>query len=186
MDKNLLVRSAKFTGRILKHKFWVGYYCFKAGLYWHGITHDLSKFSPSEFLPSVKYFTQGDSPVNVEKEQKGYSFAWLHHRGRNPHHYEYWVDNLDNGGVPAIMPYKYATELICDYLGACHAYSKKFSYRAELDFWNGMKNGIKMHPAIKEYVSRMIERMVATDSCECLKDAEIYYRSAVEPYEGMK
>lgn len=118
------------------HKFWVAHYCFKAGLYWQGITHDLSKFSWVEFWESVKYYQGDSSPIPIAKKNQGYSLAWQHHKGRNPHHYEYWTDNYDDGTVAIKMPYKYAVELICDYLGAARAYlGKNFSYESEYKWW---------------------------------------------------
>lgn len=128
--------------KICIHKYWVAYYCFKCGLYWQGIWHDMSKFSPIEFLESVKYYQGTSSPINACKADKGYSLAWQHHKGRNPHHYEYWTDNYDKGTTCIQMPYKYAVELICDYLGAARAYlGKEFSYKKELEWWeNKCKN----------------------------------------------
>ena len=76
--------------KILVHKYWVFYFCCKAGIPWQGITHDLSKFSPVEFWESVKYYQGNRSPIDACKEENGYSMAWQHHKGRNPHHYEYW------------------------------------------------------------------------------------------------
>ena len=77
---------------ITYHRRLVRQGCFRVGLYWQGLTHDLSKYSLTEFLVGAKYF-QGDcSPNNAEKEKKGYSSSWLHHKGRNKHHFEYWID----------------------------------------------------------------------------------------------
>lgn len=171
----MLLRCIKYTARILKHKYWVAYYAFKSGLYWQGLTHDMSKFSPTEFLPSVANFTEGKSSILVEKAKRGYSLAWLHHRGHNPHHYEYWIDKLDDGGVPLPMPYKYALELVCDYLGACHAYEDEFSYEKEWRFWQNHKEHIKMHPQTKYFVSLMLEGCHLTKSCEILNHAKEMY-----------
>ena len=77
---------------ITEHKIMVARHCFKVGMYWQGLTHDLSKYSPSEFWQGVKYYQGYRSPNNAEREDKGYSAAWLHHKGRNKHHYEYWID----------------------------------------------------------------------------------------------
>ena len=74
--------------KICIHKYWVAKYCFKAGLYWQGITHDLSKFSPIEFWESVRFYQGTSSPINAAKEAQGYSLAWTHHKGRNQHHNE--------------------------------------------------------------------------------------------------
>ena len=81
---------------------------------------------PKRFVEIVK-----ESMKTFFKEN-GYSKAWQHHKGRNPHHYEYWMDNFDKGGEATEMPWKYKVEMICDYLGAARAYmGKNFSYRGE-------------------------------------------------------
>ena len=79
----------KHINKILVHKFYVCKYCFECGLYWRGIKHDISKFSPTEFFESVKYYKGDKSPIIACKEDKGYSLAWQHHKGHNSHHYEY-------------------------------------------------------------------------------------------------
>lgn len=143
---------------VCKHKYWVGKYCFKVGLYKQGITHDLSKFSPTEFFESVKYYQGTSSPIDACKKEKGVSMAWMHHKGRNKHHYEYWQDNFDKGGEALVMPFKYAAEMLCDYLGAGHAYmGDKFSYEAELKWWqNKTKNPIAMNPSIKNFINEIL------------------------------
>jgi hypothetical protein len=143
---------------ICKHKHYVRQYCWQAGLYKQGILHDLSKFMPIEFIEGVKYYQGNRSPIDACKEKNGYSKAWLHHKGRNPHHYEYWIDNLDNGGQALIMPYKYALELVCDYLGAGRAYMKdNFTYEAEYYWWLQKKTKpLYMHPVIYDFIDRML------------------------------
>lgn len=146
---------------ICKHKYWVAYYCFKFGIPFRGIIHDLSKFSPTEFFESVKYFDGTRSPIDVCKEQNGVSYAWMHHKGRNKHHYEYWQDNFDRGGNPVKMPFKYAVEMLCDYLGAGRAYMKNnFSYKAEYDWWKKkISNGIAMHPETQCFIERCLNML---------------------------
>ena len=134
----------KHLKTILIHKFWVFHYCRKAGIIWQGIIHDLSKFSPTEFFESVKYYTGTSSPINECKKANGYSEAWLHHRGRNKHHYEYWTDNYDSGVTAVDMPFKYQLEMLCDYLGASRAYQKKpFSIDNEIKWWDSKKDHAK-------------------------------------------
>ena len=159
------------------HKKYVFLNCKKAGLFWAGIKHDLSKFSPTEFLESVKYYDGTKSPIDVCKQKHGYSKAWLHHKGRNPHHYEYWQDNFDKGGEPLRMPYKYALELVCDYLGAGKAYMKeKFSYQAEYEWWlNKKKNGLAMHPHTLNFVEAMLKTMKNENSNDCLRPIRSKY-----------
>ena len=66
--------------------------CFRIGLYKQGLLHDMSKYSPTEFLVGCRYYKGYMSPNNAERADRGYSSAWLHHKGRNKHHLEYWID----------------------------------------------------------------------------------------------
>jgi hypothetical protein len=120
-----------------------------------GITHDMSKFSPTEFWEGVKYYQGNRSPIEACKEINGYSEAWFHHKGRNKHHYEYWVDNLDCGGTPTKMPYRYAKELICDYIAAGRAYmGDDFTYQMELEWWyRKLEKPLAMHSCTKAFVT---------------------------------
>lgn len=156
----MLINALKHLSRVLKHKFWVFYYCCKLGIPWQGVTHDLSKFSWAEFSESVKYYKDGVSPVVVEKQEKGYSSAWQHHKGRNPHHYEYWTDNYDSGTTCIEMPFKYVLELVADYLAAGKTYhGKNFTIKQELEWWNNCKDRLKMHNNTKELVTRLFEHI---------------------------
>ena len=97
----------KFWGHLRtvhKHRKMVRKLCFKCGLYWQGLTHDLSKYSHTEFWNGVKYITGTASPHVGERKVKGYSDAWLHHHNRNKHHAEYWVDIVDGKSVPVNIP----------------------------------------------------------------------------------
>lgn len=134
---NVKIKNIWFHLRkIQTHRKWVRHYCFGIGLYRQGLLHDLSKYSPTEFWESVKYYQGTSSPIDASKAENGYSMAWFHHRGRNYHHYEMWQDDFDHGGKPLLMPYKYFAEMICDYLAAGHAYmGKKFSFVAENEWW---------------------------------------------------
>lgn len=140
--------------KICVHKYWVFYYCKKAGITWRGIKHDMSKFSPIEFLESVEYYQGDSSPIDACKKANGVSYAWMHHKGRNDHHYEYWVDNLDKGGQPIKMPYEPAVEMLCDFLGAGRAYSgKNFTYTGELKwFINKINTNPAMHPDTIKFI----------------------------------
>ncbi len=149
------MKLLKLLKRVAIHKFWVAYYCFQLGLYWQGITHDLSKFSLTEIKGALKYWNDSKSSLAYEKELNGYSATFLHHRGRNPHHYEYWIHSLDEGGIPAEMPRKYVLELICDYLAACKTYGG--NPRNELDWWLKVSSSIKMHEKTKFYIYRVFD-----------------------------
>lgn len=98
--------------------------CFKCGLYKQGLMHDLSKYQLVELLPQIKYWTGKRSPIDVEIEDKGYSEAWLHHKGHNKHHYEYWLDPV-HMTEPCRMPVRYVAEMFCDRVAACKTYQKE-------------------------------------------------------------
>jgi len=118
---------------ISEHKLEVMKGCFKTGLYLQGILHDLSKYTPSEFLVGARYYQGDRSPNNAEREEKGYSSSWLHHKGRNKHHYEYWVDynsirdvrEKSELTIPVKMPLKYVIEMMMDRIAASKIYNKK-------------------------------------------------------------
>ena len=101
--------------------------CFRVGLFKQGLLHDLSKYSPAEFLTGVHYYQGDRSPNAAEREEKGYSSAWLHHKGRNKHHFEYWIDfsRTSQGIAGAKMPVNYLVEMVMDRIAACKVYRGK-------------------------------------------------------------
>lgn len=179
-----LINVFKHLKTITTHKVYVCKYCFKAGLYLQGITHDMLKFSPTEFWESVMYYQGTRSPIDACKEENGLSMAWLHHKGRNKHHYEYWQDNFDRGTTHLVMPFRYALEMVCDYLGAGNAYSKRdFSLAGELEWWeNKKKNGVAMSSEILSFVDIMMKTMADENSVDVLdrKRAYVIYNQCVK------
>ena len=137
------------------HRKWVKYYCRLAGIRWRGWKHDLSKYSPTEFFESARYWTGNTSPITEAKLDKGYSSAWLHHRGRNRHHWAYWADNFSEGMIVHPMPRDDFVELVCDFIGAGIAYHggdrDHFGFTSEYNWWlNEREHGSKaMNPANK-------------------------------------
>lgn len=110
---------------ITKHRLLVMKHCFKIGLYRQGLLHDLSKYSPTEFITGCKYYQGYRSPNNAEREDKGYSSAWLHHKGRNKHHFEYWIDYNEQSGTGMAgskMPGNYVAEMVMDRIAAAKIY----------------------------------------------------------------
>lgn len=157
MNKNIW----KHFKLVTKHRWYVFKNCCYAGMPIRGFCHDLSKYSPIEFCESVKYFVGNDSPINECKRQNGYSIAWQHHKGHNPHHWEYWIDDIGNGGEghpkAVLMPYKYAAELICDYIGAGQAYEKEnWTPTSQYMWWVNKRNHCLMHPAIYHFVDQVL------------------------------
>lgn len=150
---------------ITEHKIMVARHCFKVGMYWQGLTHDLSKYSPSEFWQGVKYYQGYRSPNNAEREDKGYSAAWLHHKGRNKHHYEYWIDySVDPGEgiVGQKMPIKYVIEMFMDRVAASKTYQgSNYTDRQPLEYYEkgAAKLGKMIHPetaALLHFLLKML------------------------------
>lgn len=165
MKFTYITNTFKHFNKICKHKKWVFYYCYKTGIPIQGLLHDLSKFSPAEFWESVKYYQGTSSPIDACKKDKGYSNAWMHHKGRNKHHYEYWQDDFDHGGKAIEMPMKYKKEMLCDYLGAGRAYyGKSFTYDKEWNWWlNKKSNPIAMNKNDLEFITMYLDLFNTTD-----------------------
>lgn len=142
---------------ITKHKMQVTALCFRCGLYKQGLLHDLSKYSPVEFLSGVKYFQGNRSPIDKEKEVKGYSLGWLHHKGRNKHHWEYWLDNGPNGIKPLDMPTNYVLEMFCDRVVASRIYQKE-NYRDDsaLNYYLNGRNHVLIHPNTDKLIMHLL------------------------------
>ncbi len=138
---------------VSKHKWEVFKLCCRAGIPLQGILHDLSKFSPSEFRESVKYYNGKRSPLAVSREINGFSKAWLHHKGRNKHHWEYWIDGYLKGGYGCIMPFRYACEMICDMIAASKVYKgKDFTTGTPLEYFENQSYGQFVHPEIQNFM----------------------------------
>ncbi len=132
---------------ITKHRWIVRHECFACGLIWNGLVHDVSKYFPSEFGPSAFHFQGNRSPIEAEKEQCGYSLAWLHHKGCNRHHWEYWTDFGENGDIVSYkIPYKYVVEMVSDWIGAGKVYSKdRWNQHEPLNYFYKVRAGRHFH-----------------------------------------
>ena len=137
---------------ITKHRFLVFKLCIKAGIPFRGLVHDLSKYSPTEFFESAKYYVGYKSPTQVARQERSYSKAWLHHKGRNKHHEEYWYDFYAPVHAP-VIPYKYSVEMICDNLAAGITYKgKEFTKEYPLWYWQNKKNKQLFNPKIQLFI----------------------------------
>ncbi len=153
---------------ITYHKWLVAKGCFRVGLYRQGILHDMSKYSPTEFLVGAKYFQGTRSPNNAEREAIGCSAAWMHHKGRNKHHYEYWQDysnapELRGCMVPVSMPDKYIAEMIMDRIAASKVYKgKDYTDAAPLAYYEQSRKHELIHPETAAVLEKML-RMLAEE-----------------------
>ena len=139
------------------HRFLVLRHCWRVGLYWQGLTHDLSKFSPVEFSAGARYYQGNRSPIDREKEVKGYSLGWLHHKGRNKHHWEYWLDNAADGIQPLEMPLNYVIEMYCDRTAASKIYMKDaYHDGSAYEYFMRGYHHVLMHPNTKALLEHIL------------------------------
>lgn len=132
---------------INEHKAKVTGLCFRCGLVKQGLLHDLSKYSPVELKTGFRYYQGYRSPIDAQKEAEGYSFSWLHHKGRNPHHWEFWVDHSWDGVIATPMKFNYVAEMFCDRIAACKTYQKeKYTDWSGIDYYLRGRSHILIHP----------------------------------------
>ncbi|MBP3427457.1 MAG: catalase [Clostridia bacterium] len=153
---------AKFWGHlrtITRHRHAVIRHCAKAGIFLQGLGHDLSKYGPAEFIPGVRYFNGKHSPTEDERRTLGYSAAWMHHKGRNRHHWEYWTDYDAQAGryKAAPMPRRFVAEMLCDRIAASKTYNGA-AYRDgdALDYLMSRKLKDEMHPSTYALLERFL------------------------------
>ncbi len=155
---NLAQRTFGHFKTITTHKIKVCQLCFRLGLYYQGLAHDLSKYSPIEFGSGVKYYQGYRSPIDAQRELAGTPYGWLNHKGRNKHHWEYWMDNTRGGLTPVVMPKRYVLEMFCDRIAASKIYLKgNYSDRSALDYFNNGAAYVAMHLSTAAYLQYLLE-----------------------------
>lgn len=161
---------------ITRHKLMVMDLCFKIGLIKQGFLHDLSKYSPTEFSTGIKYYQGNRSPNAIEKLEFGYSKAWLHHKGRNKHHFEYWIDFSlveGEGLIGMKMPLVYVLEMVCDRIAASKIYSgSKYSTSTPWDYYFSREKEIIIH----EESRALLEKLLLMNKNEGEKKTLAYMR----------
>lgn len=153
---------------ITKHRHLVIYHCYKVGIFWQGLLHDLSKYNPIEFIEGAKYYLGDRSPTEEARRVNSYSIAWIHHKGRNKHHFEYWTDynpvtkNLE----PVKMPLKYVKEMFCDRVAAGKIYQgDKYTDNNPIEYFLRGSAKNKMHPETAKLLEKWL-LMIKTDGEE--------------------
>lgn len=142
---------------ITTHKLKVMQLCFRCGLYKQGLLHDLSKYTFTEFIPGAKHYQGTRSPNERERELYGYSQAWLHHKGRNKHHYEYWMDVIGGKWVGCKMPVNYVVEMFCDRVAASMIYEgKNYTDSSALEYYNLKCHAYIMHEETQELIYSLL------------------------------
>ncbi len=183
-DMSFVKRLFGHLGTVFTHKSYVREGCFKMGLYAQGILHDMSKFSPTEFIPSVKYYSGTFSPNATSRVLTGVSTSWLHHKGRNKHHFEYWIDYTSGGEAKlegCRMPLKYVAEMIADRYAACAAYNgDKYT---QADPWNYYAKGAE-HITIDKDTKAVLEAVLMKMRDEGKDEAFAYMKRMLKITKG--
>lgn len=144
---------------ITRHRHKVISHCRKAGIFWQGLRHDLSKYSLTEFVPGARFYTGKRSPNDGERAQFGYSLAWMHHKGRNRHHFEYWTDYnpKEHRLTPVKMPLRYVIEMFCDRVAASKIYmGADYSIEYPLAYFERGQAPKSMHPETCALIRRLL------------------------------
>ncbi len=147
---------------ITRHRHAVIRHCGRAGILWQGLRHDLSKYSPTEFIPGARYYQGNRSPNEAEREDRGHSAAWMHHKGRNRHHFEYWTDyNFKTKKMePVEMPDRYIIEMFCDRVAAGKIYAgRAFSDKHPLAYYQRGKDTRIIHPDSARKLEYLLEML---------------------------
>jgi len=177
----MILNVFRHIGTVLKHKWVVFKLCVRAGIPLQGIVHDLSKFSLTELKELIKYYNGKRSPLALAKEQNGYSEAWLHHKGHNKHHYQYWYDYEAPNTTP-LMPYKYIIEMICDSFAAGITYQgKNWTKEYQLSYWNRTKEKAKMPEELRALLDNVYQ-LVAEEGLKsviCSKRLKEIYKKHI-------
>ena len=149
----------KHIKTVTRHRALVCRHCFRAGIYLQGLTHDLSKFSPEEFWVSCRMYQGTRSPNEAERELKGYSSAWIHHKGVNKHHFEHWTDYnpVTKKVEPVKMPIEYVIEMFCDRVAASKVYmGKNYNDNSPLEYFERAKGRRVIHPETSDLLEKLL------------------------------
>ncbi len=147
---------------ITKHRHKVIMHCAKCGILWQGLRHDLSKYTPAEFVSGARYYLGTRSPNEEERRLYGYSKAWIHHQGRNKHHFEYWKDYNPVSHLiePVKMPYRYVAEMFCDRVAASKIYQgKNYTDKHPIDYFTRSKATRIIHPETSEQLELLLQML---------------------------
>lgn len=177
---------------ITRHRHLVMKGCFQVGLYRQGLLHDLSKYMPTEFLVGCKYYRGYMSPNNAEREDKGYSLAWLHHKGRNKHHMEYWIDydlakeeGAEHSGMTGMkMPVRYVAEMFIDRVSASKNYQKdKYTDESPLVYFEKGKSKYMIHEDTEAMLAYLLTMLAKKGEKETFSFVKNELLKGNVPYE---
>lgn len=170
--KKIIIAAKNHFFTITRHRNLVMKNCFRAGIFFQGFFHDLSKYSPTEFYVGVLHYQGYRSPNEGEREEYGYSKAWMHHKGRNKHHFEYWTDYnpVTKEITPVQMPTKYVIEMFCDRVAACKIYKKNhYTNHAPLEYYKHGPVKRMIHPESARQLEKLLTMLSKNGELETFR-----------------
>ena len=174
------MKAFKHFMTITKHRHAVIRHGLKSGIFFQSLFHDLSKYSPIEFISGVKYYKGTRSPNETERELFGYSKAWLHHKGRNKHHFEYWLDYspITKKTEPVKMPIKYVKEMFCDRVAASKIYlGKNYTQHHPIEYFERGRANRVIHKHTSELLElwlRTLDEKGESEAFKLIKNTTVY------------
>ena len=106
---------------------------------------------------------RGQEALIMPNGRKGYSSAWLHHKGRNKHHYEYWIDySLEGPNLLAgmKMPVRYVVEMFLDRIAASKVYlGDAYTSDAPLAYYENGRADELMHKDTRELLEKLLHML---------------------------
>ena len=168
---------------ITRHRHRVIAHCFRAGIGWQGLFHDLSKYTPTEFWRGARYYLGTRSPNEGEREKNGYSLAWMHHKGRNRHHFEYWVDidPVSKRYAPVRMPLRFVIEMFCDRVAASKIYQgKNYKDTHPLEYFMRGKDRRSIHPDTSDLLEAWLRMLAEKGEKETFRYIRAYRKTHQE------
>ena len=176
-----MIHPIKHFITITNHRHKVIAHCFRAGIGFQGLWHDLSKYAPAEFFAGARYYQGNRSPNEAEREVYGYSPAWLHHKGRNKHHFEYWTDYnpKERRVVPVKMPRRYVAEMFCDRVAASKIYrGKDYTDDYPLQYFLRGKALRQIHPETSEEIEMLLKMLAEQGEKETFSYLKLWVKGA--------
>ena len=179
-----VIRAIKHFRTITKHRHQVIKNCFRAGIPFRGLLHDLSKYGITEFSKGIKYYQGTRSPNEGEREAYGYSLAWIHHKGINKHHFEHWTDYdyVTKQIVPIKMPRKYVAEMFCDRVAASKIYLKdKYTDDAALNYFMKAKKTRFIHKETSDEIEYLLTTLAKKGEKAAFAEVKRYLKGGELP-----
>ena len=161
-------RYLNYLKYVMKHKYFVFVAAWKIQpsihLMYRALVHDLSKFKPSEFIPSAKTFYAPDGSKQYN-ETVEFNQAWNDHQKRNKHHWQYFMLKMDRGDIKCMsMPTIYLLEMLADWLGAGRCINGSWDYT--IKWYDINKDNMQLNKDSRFILEAYIEEIRSKHSCQ--------------------